>query len=194
MRIARPLNLRLGFGTFHFTTDLSRDGTGYQGSLRLRSLQIVTDWFPFAGSFHISPGILLHNNNRVTAISAPPVGQVQTAGDIAYISDPQNPIVGRAQSQVSNVSPMLLVGFGNLVPKGRHFAYSVDFGAVYQGHPKSSFELKGGACDPTGAFCSNLANSIDTQAEIASAQRDLNKGVAFMRFYPVVSVEFGYRF
>ncbi len=194
VRIVRSINLRVGFGTFHYTADLRRDDTAYQGSLHLRSVQAVVDWFPFAGSFHVSPGVLFHNGNRITAVARPPVGQVQRAGDVAYISDPQNPITGRALTRVSTAAPMLLVGFGNLVPRTHHFAYSVDLGVVYQGHPKSNFTLQGGACDPTGTFCGNLTDDIDTQAQVRSAQHDLDKSVSFMRFYPVASIEFGYRF
>jgi hypothetical protein len=194
VRIVRPLNLRVGFSTFHFTTDLSHDGTGYEGSLRLGSVQTVVDWFPLSGSFHVSSGIIFHNGNHVTATSTIPPGQVQTSGSTTYISDPQNPIKGRAQSDVRTVAPLLTVGLGNLVPHHHHFSYSMDFGVVYQGHPKSSFTLQGGACDPSGRLCGNVADDIDTQAQIRSAQRDLDRSVRFMRYYPVISVAFGYRF
>src|SRR5262249_33247979 len=135
-----------------------------------------------------------HNGNQITATSTIPPGQVQTSGGISYISDPQNPIKGRAQSDVRTVAPMLTVGLGNLVPRRHHFSYSVDFGVVYQGHPKSSFILQGGACDPTGTICGNIADDVTTQAQVRSAQRDLDRSVRFLRFYPVFSAAFGYRF
>src|SRR5260370_3486149 len=72
VRIVRSINLRVGFGTFHYTADLRRDDTAYQGSLHFRSVQAVVDCFPFAGSFHVSPGVLFHNCNRLTAFASPP--------------------------------------------------------------------------------------------------------------------------
>jgi hypothetical protein len=194
-RVARPLNLRVGFGTFRYSRNLTKDGVAYQGVLHLQSVEIIGDWFPFSRhSFHLSPGVLLHDNNRVTANADPPVGQVLSAGPQTYVSDPQNPIMGKASSGIRSVSPMLTLGFGNLVPRSSHFAYSVDFGVVYQGSPRSQFTLRGGACDPSGEFCVNVADDGSIQAEAQSARHDLDKSVSFMRFYPVVSVGFGYRF
>ena len=194
LRIIRPLNLRVGFSTFHFGADLKHDGVPYEGNLRLRSLQATVDWFPTAGSFHVSPGVVLHNDNRVTATSTPPAGQVEGAGDTIFVSDPQNPITGKAKSIVGSVAPMIVLGFGNLVPRTSHFGYSVDFGVVYQGHPTSTFVLVGAVCDPSGTLCTDIANDTDTQKAVKTARHELDKGVSFMRYYPVVSAEFAYRF
>jgi hypothetical protein len=194
VRIIHPLNLRVGFSTFHFGAELDHDGVPYEGNLRLRSLQATLDWFPTGRSFHVSPGVVFHNDNRVTATSTPPVGQVEAAGDVIFLSDPQNPITGKAKSSVGSVSPMIVLGFGNLIPRSRHFGYSVDLGVVYQGHPTSTFVLVGTVCDPSGAFCTDIANDAETQKAVKNARRDLDKGVSFMRYYPVVSVEFAYRF
>jgi len=193
-RIARPVNVRVGFNTFHYTRSLSRDGTPYQGSLHLRSVETVVDWFPFRHGFHVSPGLLFFNGNRVTAVATPPVGQVLTAGEQAYISDPQDPITGSAKSATKRIAPVAMLGFGNLVPRNRHFGYSVDLGVVFQGVPKSTFTLAGGACDPTGEFCARAAEDSSIQAEAQSARTDLAHHVSFMKYYPIVSVEFGYRF
>jgi hypothetical protein len=193
--VARPLNVRVGFNTFHYARNLSSDGTPYTGALYLQSLETVADWFPFArSSFHVGPGVLFFNGNRVSAVSTPPVGQVLTAGTEAYISDPQNPITGSAKSSTRRIAPMVIMGFGNLVPRHHHFGYSVDFGVVFQGSPKSTFNVAGGACDPTGEFCARAAEDSSIQAEAQSARTDLAHHVSFMKYYPVVSMEFGYRF
>ena len=194
VRIFRPFNLRVGFSTFHFEAGLKHDGVPYEGSLRLRSLQAVLDWFPTAGSFHMSPGLVFHNDNRVMATSTPPPGQIESAGNVIFISDPQNPITGKAKSIVGSVAPMILLGFGNLVPRTSHFGFSLDFGVLYQGHPTSTFVLVGAVCDASGTLCTNIAKDADTQKAVKTARHDLEKGVSFMRYYPVVSVEFGYRF
>src|SRR5262249_487309 len=139
-------------------------------------------------------GVLLHDNNRVTANANPPVGQVLSAGPQTYISDPQNPIMGKASSGIRSVSPMLTLGFGNLVPRSSHFPYSVDLGVLSHGSPKSRSTFGGGAGDPWGGFGVIVADEGATQGEAQSPRHDLDKSVSFMRFYPVVSVGFGYRF
>jgi hypothetical protein len=194
VRIVQPVNLRIGFSTFKYGQDGSQDGVSYHGMLKLQSMRALVDLYPFGQGFHVSPGLLFHNANHVTASAAPPTGTVLSAGDRSFISDPQNPIVGSAKSRVHSVAPMLMVGFGSLLPKKSHFAYSLDVGVVYQGSPQSSFTLAGGACDPSGQFCGNVANDAGIQGQVQSARHDLNSAVSFMRYYPLFSVSVGYHF
>src|SRR5207245_6554043 len=88
-RVARPINLRVGFNMFDYARNLSSDGVGYRGTLHLRSMQVSVDWFPFSHSFHVGPGVLIWNGNRVSAIATPPAGKILTAGVEVYVSDPQ---------------------------------------------------------------------------------------------------------
>jgi len=193
-RVVEPVNLRIGFSTFQYGQDGIQDGVTYHGALKLQSMRALVDLYPFSNAFHISPGLLFHNANHVTAKAAPPTGKVLTAGDENFISDPQNPIVGSAKSSVHSFAPMLMLGFGNLLPRKSHFSYSFDAGVVYQGSPQSSFNLAGGACDPTGQFCSNIADDSSIQGQVQSARHDLINAVSFMRFYPLFSVSVGYHF
>src|SRR5262249_35456883 len=71
-RLARPLNLRVGFNSFDYSRNLSSDGVAYRGTLHLRSVQASLDWFPFSHSLHFGPGLLILNGNRVTALATPP--------------------------------------------------------------------------------------------------------------------------
>ena len=194
VRIVQPVNLRVGFSTFKYGQDGIQDGVSYHGDLTLQSMRALVDLYPFGHGFHVSPGLLFHNANHVTASAALPTGKVLSAGDESFIVDPQNPIVGSAKSRVHSVAPMLMVGFGSLLPKKSHFAYSFDVGVVYQGSPTSTFKLDGGACDPTGQFCGNVADDASIQGQAQSARQDLNSAVSFMRFYPLFSVSVGYHF
>src|SRR6516225_10166642 len=193
-RIVQPVNLRVGFSTFKYGQDGIQDGVSYHGDLTMQSMRALVDLYPFGHGFHVSPGLLFHNANHVTASAALPTGKVLSAGDESFIVDPQNPIVGSAKSRVHSVAPMLMVGFGSLLPKKSHFAYSFDVGVVYQGSPTSTFKLAGGACDPTGQFCGNVADDASIQGQAQSARQDLNSAVSFMRFYPLFSVSVGYHF
>jgi hypothetical protein len=194
VRAASPVNVRVGFNIFRYDSEQNQDGVSYHGALHLKSMNVLTDWYPISGGFHLSTGLLFYNANRVTAKGSPPTGKILTAGQEVFISDPQNPIVGNASSKVQIVAPMLLVGYGNLLPRSHHFAYSVDLGVAYQGSPKSSFNLAGGACDPTGQFCGGVAADANIQAAVQSARHDLDDGVSFMRYYPVLSLAIGYHF
>jgi hypothetical protein len=62
-------NVRVGFNFFNYDRTLSQDGVTYVGKLNFRSTEAYFDWFPLHGSFHLSPGLLVYNGNKVTANS-----------------------------------------------------------------------------------------------------------------------------
>ncbi len=83
----------------------------------------------FLKEFHISPGILIYNGNKVTANASVPGGQSFTLSNVNYLSDAADPVTGTGKLTVYKAAPMVLVGFGNLVPRNRHFSTSFEIGA-----------------------------------------------------------------
>ena len=92
------------------------------------------------------------------------------------------------------VAPMVLFGFGNLVPRTRHFSVSTDIGVVFQGLPSTQFTLLGSACDVSGVHCRNVTRDANIQADVRSGEKTMQDDLSIMKYYPVISVEFGYRF
>lgn len=194
LRLACRFNLRVGFNMFNYSRNLSSDGIAYDSAFRLRSVQALVDWFPFHGGFHLSGGLLVYNGNHVNANAVVPNNQVLSIGNEDIVSNPSDPITGKATSNVRPVSPLLAVGFGNLVPRARKLGFSVDFGVVFQGQPRSNFAFAGSACDPSGAFCGDIAADQNAQAEALADTHTLDKDLFFVRYYPFVSLELGYHF
>ena len=91
-------------------------------------------------------------------------------------------------------APMLSLGFGNLLPRTRHVGFSADFGVVFQGAPHSTLTLNGSACDVSGAFCADIAGDPSIQAQALEGRQTINKELFFLKYYPFVSLELGYRF
>ena len=90
---------------------------------------------------------------------------------------------------------LFLFGFGNLARRSeRHFGMTVDIGAVYQGVPRTTLNFTGGACDPTGLGCRDVSSDPTVQSNIQSEQAKINHSASPLRFYPVISVGFGYKF
>ena len=50
---------------FRYSTTFDNDGISYAATLQLRSFDALLDWYPFNGSFHISPGAMLYNGNQL---------------------------------------------------------------------------------------------------------------------------------
>lgn len=187
-------NVRVGFNYFSYSDTFSKDGATYKGTLGLQSAQATYDVF-LVSSFHVSPGVLLYNGNKVTANVSVPGGKSFTLNNVSYLSDPADPIAGTGKLSVYKAAPMVLLGFGNLVPRnGHHFSMTFDLGAAYQGPPRITLNLTGSACDPSGLFCRSVASDPTIQANIVSEQAKLNKSASPVRFYPVLSFGVGYKF
>jgi len=191
--LSQRSNLRFGFNAFSYGDTFTKDGATYKGNLVLRSAQATYDIFPLHW-FHISPGVLLYNGNKVSAKVSVPCGQTFTLSNTTYLSDAADPVSGSGKLTVYKAAPMLLFGFGNLVPRNGHFSATFDIGAAYQGPPRVALNLGGSACDSSGLFCRSISSDPTIQANIAAEQTKLNKSASPYKFYPVLSFGFGYRF
>jgi hypothetical protein len=193
--IARKLNVRAGFNAFSYNRTFDKDGVSYAGQLRFRSSEAHLDWFPFGGSFHVSPGLLVYNGNQVTASADVPGGNTFTLNDTDYTSDPANPITGSGKIDYRKTAPMISVGWGNLVPRsGRHFSAPFEIGMIFSGAPQAAINLAGGACDSNGVNCQSVNTDPTFQSNLQSEQDKINHDMAPFKYYPIISLGFGFRF
>jgi len=190
--VSHRSNVRFGFNAFSYGHTFDKDGVTYKGTLDLRSAQATYDLF-FFKEFHISPGVLVYNGNNVSANASVPGGQSFTLSNTNYVSDVADPVSGTGKLAVYKAAPMLLIGFGNLVPRSRHFSTSFEIGAAYQGPPRVTLNLTGSACDSTGINCRSTSDPT-IQANVVSEQAKLNKSASPYKFYPVLSFGVGFKF
>jgi hypothetical protein len=191
--LSQRSNVRFGFNAFSYEHTFDKDGATYQGTLDLRSAQATYDIF-LVRWFHISPGVLIYNGNQISAKVSVPGGQTFSLSKTTYISDAADPVAGTGKLTVYKTAPMVLFGFGNLVPRNGHFSTSFEIGAAYQGPPRVALNLGGSACDSTGLFCRSIASDPTIQSNIVAEQAKLNKSASPYKFYPVLSFGVGYRF
>lgn len=198
IEFARPIathsNLRAQFYTFIYGRPVNSDGITYNVNLTLRSLQVNYDWFPFHGRFHISPGLVVYDGNQATANLSVPAGQ-PVGFATNTVSSPKDPIHGDASIRYRRVAPAFLVGWGNPIRrKPHHFSVSVDLGVIFLGQPKLTFDLSGSGCDAGGLGCSPIDTTAAGVSDIANEQSKINGDISSLRYYPVVSIGFGYAF
>jgi hypothetical protein len=185
----------LGFNAFNYNHTFLKDGVTYKGALNLRSAEALFDIFLSRAGFHLSPGVLLYNGNKINANASVPGGQSFTLNGTTYVSDAANPVTGTGKLTFYKAAPMLLLGFGNLVPRSnRRFSVSFEAGAAYQGPPRAALALSGSACDFTGLNCRTISSDPTIQANVLAEQAKINKSASPFRFYPVVSIGVGYKF
>jgi len=193
--LSRRFNLRGGFNAFSYDRGFNKDGVAYAGQLSFRSGEAHLDWFPFGRSFHLSPGVLVYNGNRINANASVAGGQSFTLNDTSYISDPADPVTGLGKVIFKKAGPMLTAGWGNLLPRGRkRFSIPFEFGAIYTGAPQAALSLAGSACDSSGVNCRSIATDPTILANVQDEQTKLNKDMAPFKFYPVISLGFGVKF
>jgi hypothetical protein len=185
-------NLRGGVNLFNYDRTFNKDGVTYPGQLQFRSAEAHIDWFPFGGSLHLSPGLLIYNGNQVTANPSVPGGQLFTLNGTQYMSDPNDPIGGKGKIAFHKAGPMLTAGFGSLVPRYHRFSIPFEIGAIYTGAPTLTLNLTGSACDSTtGLICANIATTPAIQSNVQAETEKINKDMSFFKFYPVISIGFG---
>jgi hypothetical protein len=138
---------------------------------------------------------MLYNGNDVMLNISAPAGKTLTLGNQTYYSNPANPVSGTGEVAFKKVAPALRLGWGNILPRGtRHWSIPVEFGVVYQRSPTASLSLGGSACDVNGANCRSVATDPGIQSNVAIEQGKVNNDLEPFKFYPVISIGFGYRF
>jgi hypothetical protein len=197
VRVNRFANVRGGFNLFDYSRNFSKDSITYNGQLNFKTVEGHFDIFPFAGKFHVSPGILAYVGNPITATAAVPANQTFTLGGVTYYSDPTAPTTGNGNIKFNQVSPMATFGWGNLVPRNHsHFSVPFELGAAFQGSPKATLNLAGNVCNPgpPPVGCGPVAGNATVQSNILAEQTKLNKSMSFFKIYPIISLGFGYAF
>jgi hypothetical protein len=188
------LNLRGGFDFFRFTQSKVRNGINYDAGVHLGNVHLLLDWFPWANNLHLSPGILVYNGNNITGAANVPGGSSFTLNNFTYFSSTTNPVTGSGTVEVNKVAPMILFGWGNLVPKTKHWNVMIEGGAVFWGSPSVTLNLTGDVCGFRDVFCRSISSDPTVQANIKAQQAKYTSDASAYKVYPVVTFGVGYRF
>jgi hypothetical protein len=198
--VASHLNVRGGFNTFNYSTTLTQSGTSFDASLALQSAEVNLDLL-VGGGLRLSPGVLLYNNNHLDATLSVPGGSTFSIGDQTFTSLAAAPIGGAASMTFSKFSPMLAIGFGQLVPRsGRHFSMALDLGVVFEDAPTVAMTYSGTGCLvttpalPAALACKPINTQANIVTNIAAEQQKVSDAVSVFKYYPVLSLGFGWRF
>jgi hypothetical protein len=193
--LTHKLNVRGGASFFSYSRTFNYNGISYKGNLDFRNGDLLLDWFPFGKGFHLSGGALIYNGNKINASASAPAGQSFSLGSTTYFSGNTNPITGTGNLSFRKAAPEVLFGFGNLVPRTRHFSFVFDAGVAFAGIPQTKIALQGTACtDFAQTNCVNAATDPTVQSNIIAQQSKLSNKAKYAQYWPIVSMGFGYRF
>ena len=175
--LAEKINLRLGFGRYTKTRDVTESDVSYTGKLTLGGGLLVADWFPFGGNFRLSGG-LVKNQSKIE-IAAKPTGTVTFNNTTYNGSD----ISVNGKISYAKTAPYIGLGYGNPSARGR-FGFFGEFGVIRQ-KPKATLS---GVCSAGSPTCDGF--QADLAAEEASLQEDVNKE----KWFPVIQLGMSVRF
>ena len=194
-RVTHHSNLRAGFNMISYSRTFNKDGIAYQGELDFKTVEAHYDIFPFAGRFHISPGVLAYIGDPITASLKVPAGQSFSLGGQQFFSDSTTPVTGNGKIDFNRVAPTITAGWGNLVSRdSKHFSVPFEIGAAFQGAPKATLNLAGSVCDSPNANCRSVASDPAVLGQVVSEQTKLNNSMRFFKVYPIISIGLGYKF
>lgn len=198
IKLMRPFNLRVAGNFFSYSLTGTDDGANYAGNLHLRSYQASLDWFPFHGrSFHVSPGLVFHNQNHVTATGGISGGNSFTLNDVNYYSSNADPVTGSGSVAFKSMAPMFTAGWGNWVSRRehKHISFPFEAGFAHTGDATIKLNLHGSVCADSGSlYCEQIATDPSVQANIAGQVAKLQKDLQWIRFYPIISTGVAFKF
>lgn len=180
----RNLNGRFGFNAFQHDFDRTSNGIAYEIKGKLRTVDVLFDWYVREGSsFHLTGGVV-YNGNQFDARATPDaLGKIQVNGT-SYTATGIGTLNGRIDYR--KAAPYLGIGWGNSLDAGHKWNVGVDAGAFYQGHP--NVQLTSVGCTTSAALCSTLVK------DVAAERLRLLDDVDTLKWYPVLRVSIGYRF
>ena len=170
------LNLRVGFngGKIEFddleleSDSAAQSGMDVDADFDFGSIQAFADFYPFAGRFRVTGGVLA-NGNKVngSAVCNSP-GGCNVAGETFLQGD-------RADLTVEweGVAPYLGFGFGNPVSGDKGLGFMFDLGIALQGSPDTRFTTNSSSC---GSSCQA---TIEDELEEETEQFDVLPVISF---------------
>lgn len=191
------MNLRVGGSFFSFTTSRSVSGIPFDANVRFQSEEAQVDWYPFHGSFHLSPGVMFGSSNRIYGSALIPAGNSFTLNDVTYYSGATDPVHASGGAWFSHTAPMFTLGWGNWVRQESrgHWIFPFEMGAVFGSDPNTALDFSGTVCtDSALTFCRDIANDPSVQANVKVERDKLQKDAKWLRIYPVIAGGVVYRF
>jgi hypothetical protein len=175
--ISPRLTMGVGINKFTTSTTDTTDGIDYDVDLDLKTIAVLANFHPFAGSFRFTAGVMI-NSNELSMKADPAAtydigGVTYTAADVGNLS---------ATVDFKRTAPYVGIGFGHSASSG--IGFNLDIGVLMQGEPNVDFKSTGGI----------LSNDAGFLAELATEEANAEDDISGFTLYPVVSAGLNFRF
>lgn len=175
VRLSDRFSATASWSTFSVDGDVDTDEVAYSGELSSDNATVKLNWHPFAGSFHLSAGVVAGDLQAVVT-GTPAAGSSYEFNGVTYTAAQ----VGQLRGEVSlkdNMAPYAGIGWRS---QRKGFGGYLDIGVIAA---KTSVALSatGMLADPRLA--------ADLEAERASLEEEVD-----LSFYPVIGAGLIWRF
>lgn len=169
--------LRANGNWFRMSKDVESDGVSYDGKLKLFSLGLLGDFYPFDSGFRVTGGAY-YNKNRVN-LTATPSGNVEIGGTTYTPAQ-----VGSLSGEVDFNKFTPYAGIGYTSNRGNPgLSFVADAGVMFQGRP-----------DVTLAGSGAITSTPGFQADLERERAEIAHDIRMFRFYPAIRLGVAYRF
>ena len=181
----RTISGRFGVHTHSRSKDQSAGAVGYDTKARLRTADILFDWFAFDNSAVRFTAGVVYNGNKLEAAGRPDASGNYTINNNSYTAADVGTLNGLIEFR--RAAPYFGVGWGNPLADGKKKWHVVgEVGVFMQGPAKVKLVSLG--CTTSLTLCKKLA------ADVAVEQGRFAQEIEFKRMYPVARVGMAYRF
>jgi hypothetical protein len=184
--LSPSFGMRVGFSGFNINHNIDTSDVDYSGSLKLRTITGLLDWYVMDGGFHLTAGVA-GNDTKLDVLGEPNQGSYTINGN-TYSSSQLGSLSGELKFG-NSVSPYFGFGWGNPAGEQSRVHLLFDVGAIYGGTPSVTLTADCGPAAPQGSPVCNQA-----QSDLATEQAKLRHKADILQWYPVVSLGIGVRF
>jgi len=177
-RFNRAFGLRANGGFLDYDRTEDIDDIEYDGTLKLKSVGVLADVYPFGGSFRVSAG-LRSNDNRVNLLVDE--GSINVGEDDEPYTQSEFGTL-RGSVGFKKMAPTLTLGWGGKLKSG--FTFGFEAGVMMQGSPRVALTSEGGSLSSDPLFLARL------EEERAQAQDDADD----FKLWPILQLHIKYRF
>ena len=177
--ISSNMTVAVGLNKFSRSDTDNIDGNNYDVDVDLQTFSLLFNYHPFNGTFRITAGAMLNNNELTLAAKPNASNQYEINGTLYAASD-----VGSLEASVDfkKIAPYLGVGLGHGASSG--LSFTLDVGVLFQGEPNVDLTSTGGV----------LSNNAAFQAELQQEENAAESDIEDFTLYPVIAVGLSYRF
>jgi hypothetical protein len=176
--VTPKINARVGINALDVDLDDKEiENVEYDLGIDFSSFSALVDWHAFDDSFRISGGIISMDNK--VDLEARPNEDIKI-GDDYYTPAEVGVLLGRIESD--KVAPYVGIGWGNPFTRDRRWGFTCDFGVAFTGSPDVSLDAVGGTPPP------------EFEEDLEKEKKDIEDFFDKFKVYPVIAINFFYRF